>query len=58
MKLKCNTPGCNCGGPLTLHSRCHTSAPTWAVLDGDVLTITCSVCESVITTLKLAKEDA
>jgi len=41
---------CQCGddGSLYLYSRCHMASATWAVLTGDILTIECEVCKSVI----------
>jgi hypothetical protein len=45
---KCNEPECDqCGeteGGLYLHAKCHMSSPTWAILDGEKLTITCAEC--------------
>lgn len=57
-KLKCGVEGCNCGGPMYLHSRCHPTSPTWASVDGDVVTVECAECRKPITHFKVAKEDA
>ena len=43
----CSNPSCNCKGPLTMHSACHSGAPTWVVLVGNVLLLRCAVCGDV-----------
>ena len=58
--LKCEAPGCECGGiigsgAMIFHSKCHPHDPTWAVYRGEgVLEIECSVCDSLIAKVKLA----
>jgi len=49
---------CGDDSSLYLHSRCHTSAPTWAVLTGDVLTLECARCQKVITRFRVAPEES
>lgn len=44
---KCETPGCECDGTLTISPRCHLGAPLDAVLTADVLSLTCAVCNEV-----------
>lgn len=55
--------GCACcgtrTGPLFLHSRCHPAEPVWAMLNPDnTLEITCSVCDKVVTMLKVQPPDS
>lgn len=51
-------PECaECGtsdGPMYLHSRCHTGSPTWASMQGNVLTITCAECDKEIARFEVA----
>lgn len=40
-----------------LHSNCHPQAPTWAVYQKDtgVVIITCAICGSIATGVKVAR---
>ena len=44
----CACDVCGAGGVLTMHSKCHPYDPTWAVLEGKLLTLGCAVCGQVI----------
>lgn len=46
---------CVCGAEeaLYLHARCHPRSPTWAVLTGDVLTIECAECQTVVVQFRI-----
>jgi len=48
---------CGSDGSLYLHSRCHTTVPTWAVLSGDILTIECALCKKVIVRFRVVAEE-
>ena len=39
-----------CGetGPIYVHCRCHSNVPTWAILNGELLSIQCAYCKRVI----------
>jgi len=47
---------CGDGGPLFIHSRCHPTSPTWAILHGDELEIKCAQCEKPIVKLTVVRE--
>lgn len=54
--LKCGAPGCDCSGPLILSGRCHLGKPVRVSYDWTtgVLTVTCSVCGKLVTTIAVA----
>jgi hypothetical protein len=54
----CNDPKCavcGVGGPMYLHSRCHPEYPTWSVLDKDILTICCVVCDKTVASFRVSE---
>lgn len=49
----------DCGKPgeaVYLHARCHTDAPPWVRVVGDVATLECSECGKKIGQLQLAAQ--
>jgi hypothetical protein len=44
---------CECDSSLVLTSSCHTGAPVFAVLAGNILSLECSECNNVITRLEV-----
>lgn len=61
-RQQCSDPSCTHqhDSELVLHSMCHTNAPTWAVYDRSVgtLTVICSVCERPVVGLVIASSGA
>lgn len=48
---------CGGAGPLYLHSKCHPRHPTWAVLNGDQLTIECAKCGQAVARFNVVLEE-
>lgn len=53
LPMGCSTPGCNCKGPLVLCGVCHPAASTKSVLSNGIVLVTCSICERMITALRV-----
>jgi hypothetical protein len=54
----CNDPKCavcGAGGPMYLHSRCHPEYPTMCILDGNILTIYCVVCDNPVASYRISE---
>jgi hypothetical protein len=48
--------GCDCcpsTGSIVMTSRCHTGAPVFAILAGNILTLECSECNNVVGRLEV-----
>lgn len=56
--MKCETPGCTCGGAIFIHPRCHPEAGTWvSILDG-VATVICRECRKLVVEIRIANRPA
>ena len=49
VEATCSVCGCGCeDNEMWIHGKCHMDAPTWAVLHGHTLVISCSQCKKQI----------
>lgn len=55
---KCDQPGCNCGGPLYLHAKCHPEADvSVCYLDEyQAIHVECGDCGKTVAMVKVADE--
>jgi len=55
--MKCQTPGCehrDHDTEIFIRAGCHVEEPVWASYDSGILTLRCSVCDSVIIRVAVA----
>ena len=59
-RMTCTVPGCDCGGSLYIHSRCHPDTPTWARYSqgSAVLELLCARCAKVISRVAISVRGA
>jgi hypothetical protein len=51
--MLCDECGTEHDGEVYVHGRCHPSSPTWAILSGHFVLITCATCTETIVKLEL-----
>lgn len=53
-RMRCQNPGCNCGGELFLHPRCHPQDGVEVMYHKGLMHIRCNTCKSAIQSFEIA----